>query len=631
MEKKMIFEYDKVLNEKEMSLKKKIFSLQKMESLVHSDPKLSAIYNEMAEEGEEKYGYHYNETIMNIIFNEYVLNSSKYLQKYKNAIPKKKKRRDKSGINQLIKAGETEIEKRGGGDIDETTTASSAGGANSYVGYATPAAWSKSKTPAMKKPIWSGGSVLSEINEDYVINPEYFEFLFESVNDVDMEKIDLLSKKYHNVINNDKTSENEKDEFKNEFGEFLDDYVPKSLENSVDALLRELNLDEESIIDANPTTIAMKPPINANFSGVETGVNSSSPMNEEAKSKSQKRFMNMVSGVKSGKINPEKVSDEINKAAKTMTKKEIKDFTDTDYDALPEKIDEINNLFSRCDELLGEEKRVSALVNIDRIGNQNKENFKNDLKHSGIGDVLNIEKELEYKDQQTEIKDPKKMSSDIEKNVRKNEELKNVGNSSNKNGDEITKRNLTDDEAEEQNNMRLGLGDYIFDNEPDEKFLDRMKRDMGDKLYGERESKIKIRKEMPMYNKDVQPVDMNENVFTGKYKNELGKNVIIDFNVRDVIVGNSLNENWFKLDLNGMGNTVTTEYEINETYLKYINDYDFYYDGENVFALKLNKILNENNNKDKENNSELNKMKHLFTYKPSDAVDTFHTKKYRGF
>jgi len=106
-------EVDELLTEKEQSLKKKIFSLAKMEALVFSDPKLTAVYDEMAENGEEKYGYHYNETIMNMIFNDYVLNSPKYLQKYKMAIPKEKKRRDQSGINQLKKAGEKQMAQSG--------------------------------------------------------------------------------------------------------------------------------------------------------------------------------------------------------------------------------------------------------------------------------------------------------------------------------------------------------------------------------------------------------------------------------------------------------------------------------------------------------------------------------------
>ena len=108
----MLYEVDNMLSEVEQSLKKKIFSLAKMEALVFSDPKLSAAYEEMAENGEEKYGYHYNETIQNMLFNDYVLNSPKYLQKYKQAIPKEKKRRDASGINQLKKAGEKTMQHK---------------------------------------------------------------------------------------------------------------------------------------------------------------------------------------------------------------------------------------------------------------------------------------------------------------------------------------------------------------------------------------------------------------------------------------------------------------------------------------------------------------------------------------
>jgi hypothetical protein len=201
-------ETDALLNEAELSLKKKIFSLSKMEALVFSDPKLSTVYEEMAENGEERFGYHYNETIMNMLFNDYVLNSPKYLQKYKMSIPQKKKRRDKSGINQLKKVGDINMHKKPvnpiqttpavaettgaassgafagpaawqkGGDLMETekveeTTSSSSSGA--YVG---PAAWGGGdllkggKSKAMRKPIWLGGTIIQESN--YLTNPSAF-------------------------------------------------------------------------------------------------------------------------------------------------------------------------------------------------------------------------------------------------------------------------------------------------------------------------------------------------------------------------------------------------------------------------------------------------------------------------
>jgi hypothetical protein len=187
-------EIDEMLSEAEQSLKKKIFSLPKMEALVFSDPKLSAVYDKMAEDGEEKYGYHHNETIMNMIFNDYVLNSSQYLQKYKNAIPKEKKRRDKSGINQLKKAGKKKMDATGTkldkSDVDETTSAGSAGGAAGYVGYAGPAAFSskgdlmgdnKEKGQKIRKPIWKGGTIIQESN--YLIDPSGFEKYVDMLNE----------------------------------------------------------------------------------------------------------------------------------------------------------------------------------------------------------------------------------------------------------------------------------------------------------------------------------------------------------------------------------------------------------------------------------------------------------------
>lgn len=85
-------EVDKNLKDDAFSQKKKIWDLAKMEGLVKNDPKLSSIYEKMSTQGREKYGYHYNETIMNILFNEYVMNSPKYLTKYRNAVPVEKRR-----------------------------------------------------------------------------------------------------------------------------------------------------------------------------------------------------------------------------------------------------------------------------------------------------------------------------------------------------------------------------------------------------------------------------------------------------------------------------------------------------------------------------------------------------------
>jgi len=241
-------EVDNMLNEKEQSLKKKIFKLGKMETLVHGDPKLSAKYAEMAENGEEKYGYHYNETIMNMLFNDYVLHSMKYLQKYKNSAEAVKKRRDKSGIHKLQQDAEKRVQQQlkkerdvtaeavihnnslegvpymeddtlkedGEGAIGATSTASSGQysaaldnpnpekkleettTSASSGQYSGPAAWGggtlmKAKNgKQFKKPQWVGGTIIQESN--YLVDPSGFEKYVKYLNETSVAPHDVYDK-----------------------------------------------------------------------------------------------------------------------------------------------------------------------------------------------------------------------------------------------------------------------------------------------------------------------------------------------------------------------------------------------------------------------------------------------------
>ncbi|MFW6243129.1 MAG: hypothetical protein ACOC2W_03125, partial [bacterium] len=273
---------DELLTEKEQSLKKKIFSLPKMEALVFADPKLTAVYNEMAEDGEEKYGYHYNETIMNIIFNEYVLNSSEYLQKYKNAIPKKKKRRDKSGINTLKKTyGGKDMKQKvkdDKKDVDETTSAGGgAGGAGGSVGaYETPYAWAKNGNAKMRKPIWTGGAIVAESN--YLTDPSGFQKLYESFDNSNdnLQAVENqakeMSKKEGVAVHVNKVGDNY------ELSDWYDD------ENTVSSFENGNKLNES---------------------------NDMKQINEKAKSQQQQKFMGMVHAYKKGELKDSEVSDEV--------------------------------------------------------------------------------------------------------------------------------------------------------------------------------------------------------------------------------------------------------------------------------------------------------------------------------
>ena len=309
---------------------------------------------------------------------------------------------------------------------------------------------------------------------------------------------------------------------------------------------------------------------------------------------------------------------------------------------------------------MGEDRKPSSLVLRDRLGSDNEKNFKKDLQHSGTKEIINIEKELMWKDQQTEVKDASKLTQDIEDaeikatDAKGKEHLKNVGDSTNLKGDEIPKRNMTDEEKSEIDMYRLGQQHLKYSSKPSEAFETRMQNDMGDDLYKQRQEKLKL--QVPMYEKDPQPVDkpvqktqfnkskfnmgLDESMVSGRYRNALNKSHIIDFMVTEVkvITDNKLVENLFKLDFTGLGNSYINKshdnkVSVNEGVVNVLEAHKFYTDGKQVFAIVNEaKTLNENEVKVKPVISEeMIKMKHLLGYAPKNFVSTDKTKTNRGF
>lgn len=874
-----INETDALLTEKEQSLKKKIFNLPKMEALVFSDPKLSAVYDEMAKNGEERYGYHYSETIMNMLFNDYVLNSPKYLQKYKMAIPKEKKRRDKSGINQLKKAGEMKMLQTGlpkekekpkekvgqtglPQDVDETTTAGSAGGAAGYVGYAGPAAWgsgvlmkTKGKSNVMRKPIFPGGTIIQE--SDYLTDPSGFEKFIELLNeDIDLSYQTKFLNPKNPVIPGDKKTfgVDEQSISRDEANNII---IDKTTAFSSDAVKSWNNKDAQIQLNT-----------------IKTGKMDTPNLDEKAKSQSQQQFMGMVHAIQRGELSPSEVSPKMRKVAKEMNPEDVEDFARTKHKGLPDKVDEISvgqyivtvkhdngttriktaasspeaaksnvmraegcpenailnvvpanleekstmsaaetekarepqpmkglspqehnpKVYPKMDEYLmpdaligndvvdirprqgevpftmgdgkyqfetatyadgrkdivvysfkddvyydyekwrkamninedtqtmiqnngssmsnkatpvgdqsanietgvrssgggmsesydvlleelnnelnaysihhaklikmAEDRKPSALVLKDRLGAENEKNFKSDLNKSDTKQIIDVEKELQWKDQQTDVKDPQKLGLDIEKQEIKatdadgKEALKNVGDSANDKGDEVPKCNLSKEERDEVNLYRLGLGDVVFDNEPGKRFEDRMKADMGEELYKQRQDKLEFRGKAPMYNKDQQPVEdtkakkvqfdkeqtdwnermgLKESLVSGKYIDVLGKRHIVDFKLNEVKEIKELapENDLYPLDFAGLGNTYNSKVQVNEDVKTAIESYQFYTDGTKVFAYKPVQNLSGAALKTKPVvNEHVDKMKHLLGYNPKNYVDTSNVKKNRGF
>ena len=316
---------------------------------------------------------------------------------------------------------------------------------------------------------------------------------------------------------------------------------------------------------------------------------------------------------------------------------------------------------------MAEDRKPSALVLRDRVGSENEKNFKKDLQHSGTKEIIDVEKELMYKDQQTEVgKDPQKLGQDLEKTelkATKGTAFENVGDSTNEKGNEIPKRNMTTKEQDEVNLYRKGQHSLVYDNKPSEKFEERMKKDMGDNVYEIRQKQMKDFGKMPMYNKENvytqltkvpttqynktksgwnDPKGVSESMISGRYRDALNKSKIIDFMLNEVKLLKQTSEDtlkeMFKLDFTGLGNsykgrTHDNKVSVNESVVDALSTHKYYTDGKQVFAIK-NPAINLNENEVKEKpvvNEQANKMKHLLGYKPEKYINTSETKKKRGF
>jgi len=337
-----------------------------------------------------------------------------------------------------------------------------------------------------------------------------------------------------------------------------------------------------------------------------------------------------------------------------------------ELDEINEELDNLINQHKEAKDLF-EDRKPSAIVLKDRVGGDNQKNFKKDMKDSVTKDVIKTEKQLgsnvnpdlddvDYKEQQTQVneKNPYKDGEDIEKDVlkkTKGEAFKNVGNSANKEGDEVPKRNLTTDEQDEVDLYRKGLGDYVYDNEPSERFEERMKKDMGDDLYEKRKKKMELQAKAPMYNKDTEPVGdgidkvqynknksgwadrfgIKESKVTGKYFDQLNRKRFIDFKLNEVKVVEKPEENWAELDFAGMGNKY--DVNLNETKINNALNENFYTDGKNVWVIEKKETLTEGEKKvEKPKLDEgMEKMKHFMNYNPGNFTDTKNIKRNRGF
>ena len=654
----IINEIDSSLTEDEKKEKEILFNLSKMEYLVHNDPDLSEYYHDMVEENKDLYGYHYNEAIMNIIFNTKVLKSPKYLKRYIQAPIKKKKRRDKYGAEDL-KTAETKRreEKEKEKEKKETNETTSSGASGQY---ATAQAWSGNGQPKMSKPIWHGGAIIQESN--YITDPKLFKemlnFINENFTSINEHHLDSKEEKVAFII------QNKGDEYKDI--EKLDSMSDEEVDNIYNKIKKEMGLVEETNLNehhletkedrikfiisntgdkyGNLTTLNT---LNDNAieaiylnvekeMGIDDEVYVDDIPDENLEEKSELDFKEVEQVDESSMLDPlpdtmgmSNDREDSMKVSKPNSTSSIQGM-DNVMEELQKDIDFLNDL--------KENRRPSALIQLDRIKEKNQANFKSDVRK--IDDIEMA------KDQYTEIdyEDSKKLGQEIEKEVlkkTKGESFKNVGNSTNKKGDEIPKRNQTDDEIDELDKIRDGMHTIAYDSKPDERFEERMKADMGDDLYNKRQKRLEAQTDQPMYNKDTQPVsngdnkkqynkymkNIKESLICGKYKNDFNKTVFVNFELGKAKIVESVDLDSFKpINIEGMGNFRTNKFEVNESAVTTLKNKSFYINEETkeiVFMEKgKQKLIKESKETLQKRKQDFDKMKKLFDYDPSKYIDT---------
>lgn len=643
----IINEIDSSLTEDEKKEKETLFNLSKMEYLVHNDPDLSEYYNTMVEEKKDFYGYHYNEAIMNIIFNSKVLKNPKYLKKYKNSPAKKKKRRDKYGIEDLKTPETKRREEKEKDEKKEETNETTSSGASGQ--YSTAHAWSGGGQPKMSRPIWNGGTIIQESN--YITNPKLFkemlDFINENFTSINEHHLDSKEEKVAFII------QNKGDEYKDI--EKLDSMSDEEIDNIYNKIEKEMGLVEETEetnlnehhLDTKEDRIKFIISNTGDKYGDQATLNSLNDNTIEAIYLNVEKEMGIDDEVNVDDIPDENLEESSMLDPLPDTMGMSNDREDSMKVSKPNSTSSIQGMDNVMEELqkdidflndLKEGRRPSALIQLDRLKEKNQANFKSDVKK--IDDIEMA------KDQYTNIdfEDSKDLGQDIEKDVlkkTKGEALKNVGNSTNKKGDEIPKRNLTGDEVEEINTIRDGMHTIAYDTKPDERFEERMKDDMGDDMYNIRQERLKAQTDNPMYNKDTQPVfdgdkkkqynkymkNIKESLISGKYKNENNKTVFVNFELGKTKIVESVDMDVFEpINIEGMGNFRTNKFEINEDVVNTLKSKSFFINEETkeIVAMEKSKqkLITESKEVTQKRRQDYEKIKKLFNYNPSSYIDT---------
>lgn len=284
-------------------------------------------------------------------------------------------------------------------------------------------------------------------------------------------------------------------------------------------------------------------------------------------------------------------------------------------------------------ESMNEERKTPSMLNLDKVHKETVALTQKDMANADAlkqakvypnPDEFYIEQD---KDKIQEFKTGQELEAEALKKMEEKKALENVGNSTNENGKEIPKRNLT---KEEKLKLAMDRGDgmhnIVYDNKPSDKFEKRLEKDMGEDQYKLRQEKMKYREPMPQYNKDTQPTESGEKkeqndkfkvgyneAYTGKYTDGFGVTRLVEFQLENTEEVASINEG-YKLTIEGLGNKYNNR--VTESVLfPHVTKFDFY-----LIENKVVRVKSEN--KSSLNEAMNDKMKHLMNYDSRDFVNS---------
>ncbi len=547
--------------------KRRDFNLNAMKQLIDENGFLKSKYDKLSVNAEERFGYHWNEVICNVLYNKYVKSDKKLLERYKALKTRhdiEKERTDYKDARPNIKPDQQEeiVQEKTKKDIymkkDKINEMSASGGnsvgsgaptGNASGAYEVPAAWSASNKSRrfFKDTLVKGSKIVKDGMPDNTLMKE------------------------------------------SSIGDLLEDFTQ---------MMRELEHDVQPT-QTSPQTTSQPNVLEYHIVTNNEGEFYADVRNAEGKTIFEINSLDEINTlISDGALQSKEDVDGLSKILKSQHL-----MNDGDVLELAELNEEANSampIIKRELNPINEEVKSNGMVQVDRINAINRENSLNYYKtlNDGIQDLIKIEKPVGVAIEAT-------IKYDYDNNDGAKVE-NGVFPEEGKYNDEF------------RDTAHRGMEDWKLDR-PDTKYDERLKKMVGTKAYNILKDKQRV-----IMNKDLKNTPagrfksvenaVTESFLSGYYLDFYGNKKIKTTNISKITEVDTLNEGVIHFETKGVGNVY------NEILKEQIETYNFYYNlNENTF-IKIIKTKDANKQKNMLNESAVKKVKYMISYDPSKNV-----------